>query len=254
MLEKITPLILTFDEAPNIDRTLARLTWAKDIVVVDSFSTDATIDIVRRFPQARVFQRAFDCHANQWNFALLETSVSSEWILALDADYVLSQPLIDEIARLDPSTPIAAYRAAFQFCVFGRPVRGALYPPVSVLFRRERGRFFQDGHTHRLKADGAVAGLKNPILHDDRKTLAAWLAAQDRYMRLEAEKISSTQWAELKWPDRLRRVPPLAALAVFLHSYFIRGGLLDGKAGLYYALQRMLAECILGLRLLKQKL
>ena len=65
MFESITPLILTYNEAPNIGRILRRLTWAKRIVVIDSYSTDETLEILRSFPQVEVYQREFDTAANQ---------------------------------------------------------------------------------------------------------------------------------------------------------------------------------------------
>src|SRR5437764_11178163 len=98
MLEQITPLILTYNESPNIGRTLEQLRWARDIVVVDSLSDDETLEIAKGFPQVRVFQRQFDTHGVQWNFGLNETAISTEWVLALDADFVLSPELVDEIA------------------------------------------------------------------------------------------------------------------------------------------------------------
>jgi glycosyltransferase involved in cell wall biosynthesis len=84
-IEKLTPLILTYNEAANIGRTLKRLEWARDIVVVDSISQDETLRIVADFPQARVFQRRFDTHVNQWNFGMQETGIATDWVLALDA-------------------------------------------------------------------------------------------------------------------------------------------------------------------------
>ena len=69
-LNQITPLILTYNEAPNIQRTLKNLTWAKQIVVIDSFSTDKTIEILKNFKQVSIFQRQFDSHASQWNYGL----------------------------------------------------------------------------------------------------------------------------------------------------------------------------------------
>src|SRR6185295_10441829 len=98
MLDLITPLILTYNEAPNIARALQGLTWAREIVVVDSFSDDETVQIATSFPNVRVVQRAFDCHRNQWEFGLKETDISTAWVLALDADYLLSDELVAEIA------------------------------------------------------------------------------------------------------------------------------------------------------------
>ena len=254
MLQRITPVILTRDEAPNIGRTLERLRWARDIVVLDSFSTDATADIVAGFPNARLLRRAFDSHAAQWTFALRETGVATDWVFALDADYLASEALIAEIATLDPDGPIDAWTTAFDFCVLGRRLRSALYPPVTTLFRPARARYVQDGHTQRVAIDGAIGVLKARLTHDDRKPLSRWLAAQDRYMRLEAEALLSRPRAALGFADRLRLLPPLAPLAVFAHCYLLRGGFRDGRAGLHYALQRMLAEALLGLRLIERRL
>ena len=95
MHTKITPLILTFNEAPNIERTLAKLAWADDVVVVDSGSTDGTREILARHPNVRVFVRTFTTHAEQWNFGLVQTGIQTDWVLALDADYVLSAALVE---------------------------------------------------------------------------------------------------------------------------------------------------------------
>jgi glycosyltransferase involved in cell wall biosynthesis len=86
MLEQITPLILTYNEAPNIDRTLEKLTWAKTIIVIDSYSTDQTLEILSDYPQIEVFKRKFDSFAGQCNYGL--EKVKSEWVLSLDADYI----------------------------------------------------------------------------------------------------------------------------------------------------------------------
>ena len=70
MLEQITPVLLTYNEEENIGRTLGQLGWASDVVVVDSYSTDNTVEIARSRIQVRLFQRTFDTHAQQWNFAV----------------------------------------------------------------------------------------------------------------------------------------------------------------------------------------
>jgi hypothetical protein len=80
MLDQITPLVLMYNEAPNIRRTLESLSWAREIVVVDSFSDDDTLEIAASFPQVRIFQRAFDCHANQWEFGLRDTAITTPWV------------------------------------------------------------------------------------------------------------------------------------------------------------------------------
>lgn len=252
MLSSITPVILTYNEAPNIERTLAALSWAADIVVVDSFSEDETPAMLRAHPNVRVFQRPFDSHADQWNFAIGATGISTPWILSLDADYVLTESFVEELGRLAPAPESAGYEASFQYCIYGHPLRGSVYPSVIVLFRRGMGEYRQDGHTQRLSVRGAVGRLDNRIRHDDRKPLSRWLAMQDRYMALEALKISTSPAGALSFADKLRKTIVLAPPLVLLHVLFARGAILDGKAGLLYAFQRMTAELILSLHLLQR--
>jgi len=253
-LDKITPVILTFNEEPNIARTLGQLAFARDIVVVDSFSTDRTAEIVRAHPRTRLFQRVFDTHSRQWNFAVSETAIATPWILALDADYFVPDAAVAELRRIDPRSAVDGYTASFRYCVWGKPLRGTLYPPVTVLYRRDKGSYFQDGHTHRLRLDGRSQPLAEAFLHDDRKPLSHWLASQDRYMSLEADKILSQPLWQLTPPDRIRRVPLITPFLVFLYCYIVKRGVLDGHAGLYYALQRMLSEALLALRVLERRM
>jgi glycosyltransferase involved in cell wall biosynthesis len=250
VLDRITPLILTYNEAPNIGRVLEQARWAKDIVLVDSFSGDDTLHIASRFPQVRIFRRQFDSHAAQWNYGLRETGISTEWVLALDADYLLTDELIEELRATRPDAATAGFRAKFVYCVFGRELRGSAYPAKTILYRRESASYFQDGHTQRVAIDGRISGLKAPMRHDDRKPLSRWLLAQDRYMRLEAEKLSRSAWRDLGWPDRIRTMVVVFPFVVFFYCLFVKRAVLDGRAGLYYSFQRMAAECILSLHIL----
>lgn len=251
MLESITPLILTFNEAPNIGRTLSKLTWAKDIVVVDSNSTDGTLELANKFPQVRTFQRKFDAHADQWNFGLKETGISTDWVLALDADYILTDEFIAELNALEPDKAASGFRAGFIYCVYGRRLRGTVYPSVTALYRNGKASYQQDGHTQRVVIDGNIADLKEPILHDDRKSLSHWLASQNRYMKLEVAKLSQAKWQDIGWADRLRKMRIVFPFIMFFYCLFVKGAIFDGSAGLYYSLQRMLAEILLSLRLIQ---
>ena len=174
--------------------------------MVDSGSTDETLAIAARFPNVRTVQRPFDSHAEQWRFATAATGIASDWILRLDADYMMEPDLRAEIEALRPDAGIAAYRIAFTYCIDGKPLRASLYPTQPVLFRRGREAFVQDGHTEKLRIEGAVAPLRHRLLHDDRKNLERWLQSQSRYQIAEAEKLATRPWSELSWPDRLRGV------------------------------------------------
>ena len=215
MLDQITPLILTLNEAPNIGRALERLSWARDAVVVDSFSSDDTLAIVGRYANARVFQRKFDDHARQWNFGLMQTAIRTDWVLALDADYIITEDFLREVRALAPEADVAGYRVQFRYCIEGQPLRAAVYPPVTVLYRRTCAEYVRDGHTQRVRLTGRILDLRNPICHDDRKPLRQWLHSQSRYMQLEADHLRKLRFSELAIQDRVRHLIALAPSARF---------------------------------------
>jgi glycosyltransferase involved in cell wall biosynthesis len=251
MLDHITPVLLTFNEAENIGRTLSRLKWAKDIVVVDSNSTDETLGIIAKFPQVRVFTRPYDTHANKWRFAVEETGIATNWILRLDADYQVTDDLVAELARLDESAPVCAYWIAFDYAVFSRRLLSSLYPPNTILFRKGRCSVWDKGHTEAWTIEGRTERLKARVIHDDWKTTERWITDQSRNMRRELSRLRNEQTGLRAW---LRSRPPLMPIAVFLYCLFGKGLILNGKAGIYYALQRLVAEATLSLMVLEESL
>jgi len=102
--------------------------------------------------------------------------------------------------------------------------------------------------------EGPAALLAGQILHDDRKPLARWLVAQARYMDLEAEKLIATRGKGLRWADRIRKAIVFSPPLVFLYVLIVKRAIFDGRAGLYYAVQRTVAEMILSLQLLQRYL
>jgi glycosyltransferase involved in cell wall biosynthesis len=250
-LQSIDVLILTRNEEANLARTLDALRRFPRIVVLDSDSTDGTLRIAANYPNVRVCVRRFDGHAAQWTHGLQECGVTAPWVLALDADYVLDAALVDEIAALAPPADVGGYRANFRYVINGRALSRSLYPPVVILYRREGASYVQDGHTHRLVPVGRVEGLRHAAAHDDRKPFSAWLAAQDRYARLECESLRKARWSDVKWSDRIRKLVVVAPWLVPLYCLTLRRGLLDGRAGLLYAMQRGIAEAILSAHLIE---
>ena len=250
-LQQITPVILTFNESANVARTLEPLRWAQRIVVLDSGSSDNTIELCHQFVNVQVYERPFDRHAEQWNYGL--SVVQSEWVLALDADYVTDAAFAAELESTVVEPGTAAFFAEFIYCMFGRPLRASLYPPRAVLFRRDKARYLQDGHTQLLKFEGNAGRLRTRIRHDDRKPLGQWLEAQDRYARLEVEKLTSAT-APLGFRDSLRKLMFVMPLVMPFYCLIAKGLIFDGAAGLHYTFQRTMAEMILSLRLIERKL
>lgn len=241
LLSEVTPVILTRDEEANIARTLGQLGWAREVIVVDSESTDRTRAIAESFANVRFVTRRFDDLAAQWSYAT--SLVTTAWVLMLDADYFVPAEAAAEIDALEPD--LNAYEAEFVYAVHGRPLRASLYPPRPVLLRHGAFAFHMDGHTQRVRVAGRVGRLGTRLVHDDRKDLRRFVARQRRYMRDEAAKLRAAPWRSLGLAGRVRKLRVVAPFAVALHTLFVKGAILDGRAGWRYALERVIAEVIL---------
>lgn len=211
-------------------------------MVLDSGSTDLTLQICEKFNNVTVITRPFDNFAAQCNFGLQQ--INTDWVLSMDADYVLSQELIDEIQALQPDHEAQGFQISFRYAIGGKLLRGSLYPPRVCLYRKQVAHYEQDGHAHRVHVDGQIEQLSGKILHDDRKPAARWLAAQHRYAAQEATKLKDSAWHTLGWSDRARKLG-LGPVLVLPYTLLVKGLLLDGMAGIEYARQRLIAEWLL---------
>lgn len=249
MLDQITPIVLTFNEEPNIARTLTALSWANEIIILDSGSTDETLVICRKFNNTRIIHRDFDNFANQCNFAL-QQDISTEWVLSIDADYVLTTELIFELQKLKPQPETNGYQIAFEYLISGQILRGSLYPPRTSLYKKEQARYQQDGHAHRVEVKGSISKLRNKLQHDDRKPFKRWLKSQWGYAEQEARKLKKTDWVNLSIPDKLRKAA-LAPLIIIPYTLLFKGLIFNALPGLIYSAQRLIAEIYLQVARLK---
>jgi glycosyltransferase involved in cell wall biosynthesis len=249
----LTALVLTYNEQENIRRNLEALVWVPKVIIVDSFSNDQTLEIARSFPNVQVVQRVFDTYANQRNAGL--DRIDTEWVLTLDADYVLTAELQEEIKKLEPPSDLTVYWAEFDYCILGRPLRASIYPPRVALFRTKRARYVDEGHSEQLRVKGKLAKLKGKIWHDDRKPLNRWFQSQNRYSEIEATYLLGAKNEELNRADRIRKKwLVVAPMGMPIYLLLVRGLIFDGWNGWYYAFQRTVAEMMLAIRLLEHKL
>jgi glycosyltransferase involved in cell wall biosynthesis len=245
-----TAMVITYNEGPNLNRCLDRLQWAPRILVIDSGSTDETLDIARQHRQVDIVVRPFDDFATQCNFGLAQ--IKTRWVLSLDADYRLSEPLVAEILSLREAD-VAGYAAAFVYHIYGRPLRGSLYPPRVVLYRRESAAYRNEGHAHRVAIAGPAGAVRGKIHLDDRKPLSRWLVSQQLYARREADNLLAARRSDLDWADRLRLMGWPAPILVFLYTLIVKRCALDGWAGWLYTLQRTFAEIALALEIVDRR-
>jgi glycosyltransferase involved in cell wall biosynthesis len=249
MLNNITVVILTLNEEANVGRVLNCLDWAKRIVVVDSFSSDATESICMQYPNVQFYKKKFDSHAQQWNYAIFDTSITSDWILALDADYIVPKELVAEIEALVIPKTVNALYANFNFAIHGRILPSTVYPRIAVLFKVGNAKYIQDGHTQRLSFNGDSFELKNRIILDDRKSISHWIISQNKYAKLEAVKLCTVN--ELSLADNIRKKIIIAPALMLMYCLIVKRAFLAGWEGFFYTMQRVTFELMLSMYLLE---
>jgi len=249
----ITVLIITYNEELNIKRTLDSVSWAKRIIIVDSFSEDATLKIIAEYKQAIVYQSDFVDFASQCNYGI--TKVESTWVLSIDADYYITEELKKSIeTTINKAPKESAFLAGFKYVIFGKPLKGSVLPDRPILFKKLLATYIRDGHAHKLSVDGDIGKLKGYVHHDDRKPLSSWLKSQDKYSDHEKAKLLSSKYSGLERNDKIRRNLYFAPVIMLFYCLFFKGGIFDGKRGWYYALQRTYFEILLSLRLTEHSL
>ncbi|MGE0552481.1 MAG: glycosyltransferase family 2 protein [Gemmatimonadales bacterium] len=229
MAPRLSAFLIVQNEAKRLPACLASLEGvADDIVVLDSDSSDDTVEIARA-AGARVARRPFDGFGAQKQAAL--ERCRGEWVLSIDADERLTPALANEIRGLLDGTPAAVgYEVRRELHYLGHRLRfgGTRNDWVLRLARRERARFTSATVHERLEVEGPVARLRSPMSHHKYERLAEHVAAMNRYTDLIAEAKSGRGSRFQLW--HLARIP---------YELFVRlvlqGGLLDGRAGVIYA-------------------
>jgi glycosyltransferase involved in cell wall biosynthesis len=252
-LDRLTPVVLSYNEEVNLPRTLSSLRWAKRIVIVDSGSTDASKALATAFPNVAWFERPFDGYAGQWSFAFSETAISTPFVLALDADMEVPPDLRDELAKLVADDDCDGALIPFAYHVKGVRLWRSLYPAECRLLRRDRGQVVDAGHAARFRVSGRLRTCRARLVHDDHKPLERWLASQARYSRIEADRLSDPA-SRGGVKDALRRRLPAWPPLVGLLAYARAGGPLYGAAARRYALERLIYEALLRWRLADREL
>jgi len=228
-MNRLTVTVITLNEERDLPRALASVRdLADEIVVVDSGSADRTREVARAHG-ARVLERAWTDFSDQKNFAA--TQAAHDWIFSLDADEELSPALQEELRRWKEAEPAAAaYEMPRRARYLGRWIRHSGWYPDRKrrLYRRDRARFV--GRLHEaLEVDGAVARLDSDLCHHTFATLAEHRAQIEHYSRLTARTLHAA--GRRQWLLPLLASPPW----MFLRTYFLKLGFLDGAAGWHIA-------------------
>jgi glycosyltransferase involved in cell wall biosynthesis len=229
-MEKITAIIPTFNEEVNIREAIESVQWCDEIIVVDSFSRDCTVEIAKSFPEVRLLQHEYEHSAAQKNWTIPQAT--HPWIFLLDADERPTPELVGEIrSMLHSGTGYSGFWIYRRNYFMGKRINysGWQSDKVIRLFKRDECRY-QDKHVHaEIEAKGGIGFLNNKLIHYTYKDLSSYLKKADRY----------TTWGALdrfhKFEKTGRRIglPYLffRPFGRFLRHYFLRLGILDGTHG-----------------------
>jgi glycosyltransferase involved in cell wall biosynthesis len=229
----ITATIVTLNEERNLPRALESLTCVDDVVVVDSGSTDRTVEIASAYG-ARVIEQQWLGYAAQKNFAA--AAAANDWILAIDADESLSELLQAEIMALrqtDPQVPAFRFPRRAQY-LGGWIKHSGWYPDAKIrLYDRRRGCWAGDYVHESVRVDAAPGELTGDLHHFTCASLEEHRRTMDRYTTLAAEELRSR--GRRSSVARLLLSPP----ATFLKTYLLQQGFRDGYRG--YLIAKMAA-------------
>lgn len=262
----VAVIILTFNEAANIRFCLESIKdFTDEIFIVDSYSTDETLDIAREYT-GRIFQNQWTHYAGQRQWALVNLPCSHDWIFFLDADEQLTLALKKEIGRVVQQELRKPTHGGFyvprRFFFLGRPIRyGSCKGGCRELRLGHRGYLIigeRAGHELYL-SQLPVGHLQEPMIHRDHKPLSAWIERHNAYATFNAEYLWSLKTAEtgappnvcqdtadsrLYWKEKVREYLwhklPLGfrPFLMFSLNYIFRFGFLDGMGGFLYAFLR----------------
>jgi glycosyltransferase involved in cell wall biosynthesis len=233
MREKITTIVPTFNNEKIIRRCLENVKWADEILIVDSFSTDKTLDICREYTD-RIIQHKYITSALQKNWAIPQAA--HDWIFLLDTDEYLEEGLVDEIIDVlkNPKQGIEGYYFPRKNLIYDKWIRNCgIYPDSLVrLFKRKYRYQEREVHAHIDIPPEKTDRFKHHIIHDDFNDIESYLNKFARYMRYECDEYWKKGRRYRLWNVTLR------PLYFFLWSYLFKKGYKDGIRGLLLSVNR----------------
>ncbi len=253
----VSILILTRNEEADLPGCLASVAWSDDVQVFDSFSTDRTVAIARS-AGAAVTQRAFDNYAAQRNAALKSIHFKYEWVFILDADERVTIELARELQAFSPAQGVVAGRVRRRDFLGTTWLKHAQISPYFLRLVRPESVHYEREVNEVLVVNGEVQELRGYLDHYPfSKGLKHWIDKHNTYSSMEAAVIQQQadgkpNWREAFWAKdfNIRRREqkrvfyqlPFRPVVKFFYMMFVRGAILDGKAGCTYAVLQAIYE------------
>lgn len=262
----VSVLILTLNEEMNLPVCLDSLKWCDDITILDSFSSDQTEELAKE-RGVRFIQRQFDNYASQRNFGLNHVSYKHDWLLMVDADEAVPTDLLNEMLQRihSGSTAVSLYRMRRKDHFLGKWIKHSSGYPTWFGRLMKIGSVWVERDINEEFVTGGEVGYLNHHLHHYpfNKGFSAWLDKHNRYSTMEAEFMVRGDLAQPTFKDFVSNDPAVRRKAIkgfvyrmpgrpilmFLGLYVIKGGFLDGRAGLIFCILRGIYEFMINCKI-----
>ncbi|MEK7629851.1 MAG: glycosyltransferase family 2 protein [Patescibacteria group bacterium] len=240
MKPSLAAIILTLNEGLNLEKCLDSITGlASEIFIVDSYSTDKTLEIAKKYG-TKIVQHQFKNQAEQFNWALDNLEIESDWILKLDADEEILPGLKEEILKTLPqvNAETTGFYMKRRVYFMNKWIKHGGYYPVWFLrlWRNGKGRSEERKmDEHIILSEGRSEQFKNDFIDDNKKDLKSWIQKHKNYASREAEEIRAGKYGAGGKRNFYYRIPPfLRVFFYFIYRYFFKLGFLDGIPGLIF--------------------
>ncbi len=232
-MEKVSAIVICFNRAKEIEACLKSIRWVDELIVVDSRSTDRTAEIAQKYAD-KFYQHEYTSCGAKRNWALRHAS--HPWVLVIDSDEVMPEPLRDEIREVLGNPAYDQYKAYRRNFFLGREMKhgGWEKDKIIVLFRREKYRYREDVVHDRLIPEDRFGFFKNKVVHSSHNSLDEFIGRSNRYAKGGAAKL----FREGKIGKAGKAFSHAAF--TFIKQYIFRRGFLDGPHGLIAA---VLSSC-----------
>jgi glycosyltransferase involved in cell wall biosynthesis len=255
----ISAIILTYNEELNIKKCLdSVLDWADEIIIVDSYSTDKTLEIAKLYTE-KIYQNKYDGHPQQWQWTLKNVPIKNEWVFAIDADFIITEELWKEIAIkfAELNEEISGFYVRHKEVFKARPIlHGGVYPSYWLrIFKKDKVRidenelvdvhFYVNGRTENLEFDLIEQNYKD-------ENIFFWIEKQNKFAKRHAIEEINRRDKMLNWPVKPNifgspgqrklffkniyyKLPLYVRPFLYLfYRYILKLGFLDGKEGFIY--------------------
>jgi glycosyltransferase involved in cell wall biosynthesis len=226
---KISALAITLNEADNVDSFVQRLSFADEIIIVDSYSIDATVEKAKKYTNVTVYERTFDNFSAQKNFAI--SKANNDWVVFFDLDEEVTPQLVTEVTATLKDPSAIAYFVKRDFYFMGKRIKysGLQNDWIIRVFNKKYCRYNDTLVHETLEADGTTSKLKQTLPHHTYKSFDDYTGKMHKYSALQAKML----YEQKKKPTLYHFL--FRPYYRFWHQFIFRFGILDGKEGFILA-------------------